>query len=280
MELLVELINQKEISNSSKKVYISLLKRMAKLKFKIPMKESEEIKRVESFIETFDNPNSKLDFLNLIIVLRNIKELPVDKLKQLRIKLKQIQKTHQVGKLNNVAEKLISYETFNEKLNEAFEDKQFEKYIVNYLMMNYGVRNKDLDLTIIKTKKEIEPKKNYLLLKKDRVKYIRDDYKTHSKYGTQTHDITDDKFIFAVKKLGPRKLLEGNQISNALRKLYINKHNEAKIFKMMIDHYYDNKDSEAIKRISETRGTSLGVVDGFYNVNAETNPIEQAKAMN
>ena len=280
MELLVELINQKEISNSSKKVYISLLKRMAKLKFKIPMKESEEIKRVESFIETFDNPNSKLDFLNLIIVLRNIKELPVDKLKQLRIKLKQIQKTHQVGKLNNVAEKLISYETFNEKLNEAFEDKQFEKYIVNYLMMNYGVRNKDLDLTIIKTKKEIEPKKNYLLLKKDRIKYIRDDYKTHSKYGTQTHDITDDKFIFAVKKLGPRKLLEGNQISNALRKLYINKHNEAKIFKMMIDHYYDNKDSEAIKRISETRGTSLGVVDGFYNVNAETNPIEQAKAMN
>ena len=280
MELLVELINQKEISNSSKKVYISLLKRMAKLKFKIPMKESEEIKRVESFIETFDNPNSKLDFLNLIIVLRNIKELPVDKLKQLRIKLKQIQKTHQVGKLNNVAEKLISYETFNEKLNEAFDDKQFEKYIVNYLMMNYGVRNKDLDLTIIKTKKEIEPKKNYLLLKKDRVKYIRDDYKTHSKYGTQTHDITDDKFIFAVKKLGPRKLLEGNQISNALRKLYINKHNEAKIFKMMIDHYYDNKDSEAIKRISETRGTSLGVVDGFYNVNAETNPIEQAKAMN
>jgi hypothetical protein len=280
MELLVELINQKEISNSSKKVYISLLKRMAKLKFKIPMKENEEIKRVESFIETFDNPNSKLDFLNLIIVLRNIKELPVDKLKQLRIKLKQIQKTHQVDKLNNVAEKLISYETFNEKLNEAFEDKQFEKYIVNYLMMNYGVRNKDLDLTIIKTKKEIEPKKNYLLIKKDGIKYIRDDYKTHSKYGTQTHDITDDKFIFAVKKLGPRKLLEGNQISNALRKLYINKHNEAKIFKMMIDHYYDNKDSEAIKRISETRGTSLNVVDGFYNVNAESNPIEQAKAMN
>lgn len=279
MELLVELINQKEISESSKKVYISLLKRMAKLKFKIPMKESQESKRVSAFIDTFDNPNSKLDFLNLIIVLRNIKELPVDKLKELRIKFKQVQKTHQVDKLKDVGDKLISYEMFNQKLDEAFEDQQYKKYIVNYLMMNFGVRNKDLNLTIIKAKKDIEPKNNYLLIKKDGIKYIRDDYKTHSKYGTQTHDITDTKFIFAVKKLGLGKLLDANQISNALRKLYIDKHGEAKIFKMMIDHYYDNKDSEAIKRISQTRGTSLGVVDGFYNVNAETNPIEQAKAM-
>ncbi|MGA1047470.1 MAG: hypothetical protein ACO3UU_05635 [Minisyncoccia bacterium] len=217
MELLVELINQKEISESSKKVYISLLKRMTKLKFKIPMKDSQESKRVSAFIDTFDNPNSKLDFLNLIIVLRNIKELPVDKLKELRIKFKQVQKTHQVDKLKDVGDKLISYEMFKEKLDKAFEEEQYKKYIVNYLMMNYGVRNKDLNLTIIKAKKDIEPKNNYLLIKKDGIKYIRDDYKTHSKYGTQTHDITDDKFIFAVKKVGFGKLLDANQISNALK---------------------------------------------------------------
>ena len=276
---LIDLINKKEISDSSKKVYQSLLKRLMNSKFKIPLKANEQINKIEEFLETFDNPNTKLDFLNLIIVIRNVKELPVDKLKLLRIKLKQLQKTHQVSKLNGVGDSLISYESFNEKLNKAFENAEYKKYIVNYLMMTYGVRNKDLDLTIIKAKKDIEPKKNYLLIKKDKIKYIRDDYKTHSKYGTQTHDINNDKFEMAVKKVGLGKLFDANQISNALRKLYIDKHGEAKIFKMMIDHYYDNKDSESIKRISETRGTSLGVVDGFYNVNSSSNPIEQAKAI-
>ena len=276
---LIDLINKKEISDSSKKVYQSLLKRLMNSKFKIPLKSNEQINKIEAFLETFDNPNTKLDFLNLIIVIRNVKELPVDKLKLLRIKLKQLQKTHQVSKLNGVGDSLISYESFNEKLNKAFEDAQYKKYIVNYLMMTYGVRNKDLDVTIIKAKKDIEPKKNYLLINKDKIKYIRDDYKTHSKYGTQTHDINNDKFEMAVKKVGLGKLLDANQISNALRKLYIDKNGEAKIFKIMIDHYYDNKDSESIKRISESRGTSLGVVDGFYNVNSTSNPIEQAKAI-
>lgn len=276
---LIDLIEKKEISDSSKKVYQSLLKRLMNSKFKIPLKANEQINKIEEFLENFENPNTKLDFLNLIIVIRNVKELPVDKLKLLRIKLKQLQKTHQVSKLNGVGDSLISYESFNEKLNKAFKNAEYKKYIVNYLMMTYGVRNKDLDLTIIKAKKDIEPKKNYLLISKDKIKYIRDDYKTHSKYGTQTHDINNDQFEMAVKKVGLGKLFDANQISNALRKLYIDKHGEAKIFKMMIDHYYDNKDSDSIKRISETRGTSLGVVDGFYNVNSTSNPIEQAKAI-
>ena len=38
---------------------------------------------------SFENPNTRLDMLNLIIVLRNIKELGVDKLKEYRSGLKQ-----------------------------------------------------------------------------------------------------------------------------------------------------------------------------------------------
>ena len=49
-------------------------------------------------------------------------------------------------------------------------------------MMHYGVRNKDLNLSIVKTKKEMTDGNNYLLLKKDKVVYIRDDYKTHKTY--------------------------------------------------------------------------------------------------
>ena len=80
---LKELINEKEISESSKKVYLSLLKRMEKAKFKPPMKANEKLSYVKEHVSSFENPNTRLDMLNLIIVLRNIKELSVENLRNI-----------------------------------------------------------------------------------------------------------------------------------------------------------------------------------------------------
>jgi len=273
-----KIINEKEISDSSKKVYLSLLKRMQKVKFKIPTKANEKLNYVKEHVSSFENPNTRLDMLNLIIVIRNVLELSVDKLKEYRSELKQQQKAHQVSKMADAGDKLMSYVDFTKALGEAYLKDEYKKYIVNYLMMRYGVRNKDLNLSIVKTKKEMNEGENYLLLKKDKVIYVRDDYKTHKTYGKKTHEIHDNIFHECVKKAGVGKLIPEAQISNGLRKLYLNKMGEAKVFKMMIDHYYDKEDSASIKRLAADRGTSLSVVQGFYNVNAEDDPI--SKAMN
>ena len=273
-----KIINEKQISESSKKVYLSLLKRMTKANFKIPTKANEKLTYVKQHVSSFDNPNTRLDMLNLIIVIRNELELSIEKLKEYRTELKQQQKAHQVTKMVDAGDKLMTYEDFVKALQEAYNKQEWKKYIVNYLIMTYGVRNKDLNLEIVKTKKEMKEGKNYLLLKKDKVIFIRDDYKTHKTYGKKTHEIHDKLFYEAVKKTGLGKLIAEQQISNGLRKLYINKMGEAKIFKMMIDKYYDDADSASIKRLAADRGTSLSVVQGFYNVNAEDNPI--SKAMN
>lgn len=273
-----KIINEKQISDSSKKVYLSLLKRMTKAKFKIPTKANEKLTYVKQHVSSFDNPNTRLDMLNLIIVIRNELELSIEKLKEYRSELKQQQKAHQVTKMADAGDKLMTYDDFVKALQEAYNKQEFKKYIVNYLIMTYGVRNKDLNLEIVKTKKEMKEGNNYLLLKKDKVVFIRDDYKTKSTYGKKTHEIHDKLFYEAVKKTGLGKLIAEQQISNGLRKLYINKMGEAKIFKMMIDKYYDDADSASIKRLAADRGTSLSVVQGFYNVNAEDNPI--SKAMN
>ena len=273
-----KIINEKQISDSSKKVYLSLLKRMTKAKFKIPTKANEKLTYVKQHVSSFDNPNTRLDMLNLIIVIRNELELSIEKLKEYRSELKQQQKAHQVTKMADAGDKLMTYDDFVKALQEAYNKQEFKKYIVNYLIMTYGVRNKDLNLEIVKTKKEMKEGNNYLLLKKDKVVFIRDDYKTHKTYGKKTHEIHDKLFYEAVKKTGLGKLIAEQQISNGLRKLYINKMGEAKIFKMMIDKYYDDADSASIKRLAADRGTSLSVVQGFYNVNAEDNPI--SKAMN
>lgn len=273
-----KIINEKQISDSSKKVYLSLLKRMTKAKFKIPTKANEKLTYVKQHVSSFDNPNTRLDMLNLIIVIRNELELSIEKLKEYRSELKQQQKAHQVNKMADAGDKLMTYDDFVKALQEAYNKQEWKKYIVNYLIMTYGVRNKDLNLEIVKTKKEMKEGNNYLLLKKDKVIFIRDDYKTHKTYGKKTHEIHDKLFYEAVKKTGLGKLIAEQQISNGLRKLYINKMGEAKIFKMMIDKYYEDDDSASIKRLAADRGTSLSVVQGFYNVNAEDNPI--SKAMN
>ena len=273
-----KIINEKQISESSKKVYLSLLKRMTKANFKIPTKANEKLTYVKQHVSSFDNPNTRLDMLNLIIVIRNELELSIEKLKEYRSELKQQQKAHQVTKMVDAGDKLMTYDDFVKALQEAYNKQEWKKYIVNYLIMTYGVRNKDLNLEIVKTKKEMKEGNNYLLLKKDKVIFIRDDYKTHKTYGKKTHEIHDKLFYEAVKKTGLGKLIAEQQISNGLRKLYINKMGEAKIFKMMIDKYYDDADSASIKRLAADRGTSLSVVQGFYNVNAEDNPI--SKAMN
>ena len=273
-----KIIQEKEISDSSKKVYLSLLKRMQKVKFKIPTKANEKLNYVKEHVSSFENPNTRLDMLNLIIVIRNVLELSVDKLKEYRSELKQQQKAHQVSKMSEAGEKLMSYVDFTKALSEAYLKDEWKKYVVNYLMMRYGVRNKDLNLSIVKTKKEMNEGDNYLLLKKDKVIYVRDDYKTHKTYGKKTHEIHDNIFHECVKKAGVGKLIPEAQISNGLRKLYLNKMGEAKVFKMMIDHYYDKDEPASIKRLAADRGTSLSVVQGFYNVNAEDDPI--SKAMN
>jgi hypothetical protein len=273
-----KIINEKQISDSSKKVYLSLLKRMTKAKFKIPTKANEKLTYVKQHVSSFDNPNTRLDMLNLIIVIRNELELSIEKLKEYRSELKQQQKAHQVNKMADAGDKLMTYDDFVKALQEAYNKQEWKKYIINYLIMTYGVRNKDLNLEIVKTKKEMKEGNNYLLLKKDKVIFIRDDYKTHKTYGKKTHEIHDKLFYEAVKKTGLGKLIAEQQISNGLRKLYINKMGEAKIFKMMIDKYYEDDDSASIKRLAADRGTSLSVVQGFYNVNAEDNPI--SKAMN
>ena len=115
-----KIINEKQISDSSKKVYLSLLKRMTKAKFKIPTKANEKLTYVKQHVSSFDNPNTRLDMLNLIIVIRNELELSIEKLKEYRSELKQQQKAHQVNKMADAGDKLMTYEDFVKALQEAY----------------------------------------------------------------------------------------------------------------------------------------------------------------
>jgi hypothetical protein len=275
MELILA---KKEFSPNTKKVYLSIIKRLTKIGFKYPDKKAEKVEYIKQFFtdNEMTKASTRLDQLNLVIVLRIIQELPIDKLKEFRTELAKERLQNQIPKMNAIKETLISKSAFEEELLKTYEAADYKKFIVNYLMLNFGTRTMDLDVLIVKDAKEAtDPKQNYLILKPKKVTWVRNTYKTSRTFGTQEHVITDVEFISAVKNHGLGRLFPAGQLSNGMKKLLINGMLESKIFKMLIDAAYDKKDTAEINRLSKTRGTSIATIRSFYDINAEHEVIRQ-----
>ena len=265
-------LEKKTFSPKTTIVYLSIIKRLTKLGFKYPNKKNEKVEYIKEFFaeHKLDKASTRLDLLNLIIVLRAIEELPTDKLKDYRGQLSKERVTKNVGTMNEIKDTLMDIGKYREALMKAFEDGEYKKFIVNYLMLTYGVRNMDVDVEIIKDPKEMtDDKQNYLILKGKKATWVRNSYKTKKTFGVQTHVITDPEFIKAVKGHGVGRIFAEGQLNNQLKKLLIEKMNEAKVFKMVVDEAYDAKDTKRINELSKSRGTSISTIKAFYNVNAE-----------
>jgi hypothetical protein len=284
METYKNLINEmSNIKDATKYNYLKLLDRLIKAQFNftyIKMNE-ENTEAIEKFLNSnFNKPNQKLDILKIIMVLRIQLNKAVDKLRILRTKYN-IQRTDTQETNTDKKENLMKYEEFIKKIDELYKNKQYLQYILNYLILNYGVRN--ADLLIFLDNKPKNDNKNYLSIIKNKVYYIRNNYKTVSTYGKQTHEIKDPKFKKAVKELKKeikkdytifnKPLEEVKQISNTLKRLLILPEGDA--FKMLIDNFYQLKDSEKIGEISKTRGTAIPTINSYYNLNYETPIIRQ-----
>ena len=272
------ILAKKDFSPKTLKVYVSIVKRLQKLNFKFPLKKNEKVDYIKEFFDEnkLEKASTKLDLLNLVIVLRTIESMPTDKLKAFRSELAKERLTNQVGKMADLKDKLMSVPDYREQLLKAFESGEWKKFIVGYLMLTYGVRNLDTDCLIVKSKKEAtDDKQNYLILSNKKVVWVRNHYKTAKTFGQQTHEITDAEFIKAVKKHGVGRIFAEGQMNNQLKKLLINKMNEARVFKMIIDEAYDDKDTERINELSKSRGTSIATIKSFYNVNMEHEIIKQ-----
>ena len=272
------ILTKKQFSDKTAKVYVSIIKRLVKLGFKFPKAKAEKVEYIKEFFaeHKLEKASTRLDLLNLVIVLRTIEELPTEKLKAYRGELGKERLTNQVGKMADLKDKLMQLPDFIEELMKSYGAGEYKKFIVNFLMMSYGLRNMDCDLNIVKSKKDmVDEKQNYLLMGKGKVTLYRNAYKTVKSFGKQEHDITDQEFVNAVKKQGVGRLFAEGQLSNGMRKLLINGMNEARVFKMMVDAAYDKKDTVEINRLSKSRGTSIGTIKSFYNVNAEHDIIKE-----
>jgi len=265
---MMEAIEALKISENSKKVYKSTMRRLMRDEFEVPMEEAEEIDRVKAYVNQGATHNVKLSLLNMIIVLRREAGKPTDELKKLRTSLASKGAKENIKIMNDKGDTLPSKADVAARMDALYANKKYKAFVINYLLFHYGLRNLDLDLVIVKGRAR-EPKEgNFIKLvaSKGQATYKRRVYKTVATYGEQTHVITDKKFIASLKAMDPGHLLSAGQIHNDIGRNAIMK--EGDMFKLLIDAAYKKKDTEEINRLSGTRGTAISTIKSNYNVNA------------
>lgn len=187
-----------------------------------------------------------------------------------------------IKSINNQLQKQYSERNKNKKyeytkkdilkeINRFYKEGNHRAYIVSYLVYYYNTRNSDLNVNICRAKKYAKDEKsNYLILRKNSVLYIRNDYKTSKTYGSKTHEIKSKKFIKSVEYLlqDPdikcTKIFDGFSNSTNILKNYLPFGlKTSDIVKIILSE--DNTLNKANK-ISKNRGTNLQTLQNNYNI--------------
>ena len=220
-----------------------------------------------------NNPNTLMLNLNIIILVRRNNKESVDKLIKFRNTAKNSIVELRKKNLTELDDTLPTYE----KIISILDSLVGIMFIVNYLMIRLGFRNKDVNLKNVKKIPDSKDE-NYLILKPNKILISINDYKTKKHNGVKNIEITDAKFINEIKKM---KLEEneyilgkknGDKISNIhtfndkIIKYTIGKLGEVKLIKIVIKQLLKENNFNKIEELSKTRGTSLDVLLRSYNV--------------
>ena len=228
--------------------------------------------------DNIDNINTIQSLLNVAILVRKMKELNTDIL--YKEKKNNIEKVNKHTKEINEEKKdeLPSLKDLYEYTDFLYENKLWSDYIINYLLLNYYVRNEDINFLIkLKKKDTIDKNYNYMWYDKrnKKVLYIRNNYKTSYAHGTKQHTIVDSKFVNAIKNLiNERKnkdekekfIMNEDGIGYYIMKATYKGIGEGNYLKIIIFDNIKNENPHILKEISESRGTNVDTLITNYTL--------------
>lgn len=270
-DLLEEYIKKIKEENKLSAMTIKTYQNIAdNISFNIMATQPTIIKKLKAL---HNNPNTLMLNLNIIILVRRNNKESVDKLIKFRNTAKNSIVELRKKNLTELDDTLPTYE----KIISILDSLVGIMFIVNYLMIRLGFRNKDVNLKNVKKIPDSKDE-NYLILKPNKILISINDYKTKKHNGVKNIEITDAKFINEIKKM---KLEEneyilgkknGDKISNIhtfndkIIKYTIGKLGEVRLIKIVIKQLLKENNFNKIEELSKTRGTSLDVLLRSYNV--------------
>ena len=207
--------------------------------------------------------------LNIAILVRRLYKYDVKELEKERDKNKErlVADVKQKNTELNLPDLSELYE-FTEYL---YENGKWTDYIINFLLLEFQVRNKDLNFTIVKRKRDAEDEhKNYIWLDRNKAIYIRRDYKTVGTYGIKTNTIYDVKFLTALRnvlKKGDTFIPNEDQVGYYVKKATYKELGEGAYMKIMVNAYRD--DLQKLRQLSTNRGTHINTIASHYDVSLQ-----------
>ena len=266
-EYIEKIKTDKKVSEGTIKTYKNI---GTNLPFNLLSSQPTIIKKLK---ELYDNPNTLQLYLNMIILVRRHNGEETDKLIKLRNSLRDEIIEARKKNLDSLDDILPTPAYIREQL----ENLTGIRYILNYLMIEHALRNKDINLKFVKSLPDNKTE-NYIMLKGKNVILDINDYKTDEHYGTKEIKISNEKFVNEFKKLKlndgdyllPMK--NGDKIKNTstfndkILNLTIDKLGQNKLVKIMIKDLLNNKSFDKLEQMSKDRGTSLDILLKSYNL--------------
>jgi hypothetical protein len=149
-------------------------------------------------------------------------------------------------------------------MESLYDKKDYLNYCLLFLMVNYQTRNKDLVLSVVSSKWQTNDTDNYIIVGKNQVQFVRNDYKTAWKYGKKVNIIRNKRFYFAITQL-THLLKPGDNFDRVIKKATagIGRINEGTIAKIVLR---ENNTISGLKRVSKNRGTDINTLINSYNI--------------
>ena len=263
-----EYIEKSNKSKSTAKSYRTTFRKLRDILGK-NISDTAEDTCAKAIMVATDNINSAQALINIAILVRQNKQMPVDTLTSQRTTNKG--EVTEMLKQANLFTDLPPLSALDDHLEDLWNKSMYRDYIVNFLIRHHYVRNQDCIFDIVDTKRETldNPNLNYLWLdrKKQMVHYIRNNYKTARTYGQKVTKIDNERFITAVKKCHRQMYCfplttNEDQIGYYIQKMTLKNPadpegkglGEGACLKIIINHY--KNDITRLKEISKSRGSS------------------------
>ena len=266
-EYLEHIKKEKSVSEGTLKTYKNIGE---SLPFSLLTSQPVLIKKLK---DLYSNANTLQLYLNMIILVRRHNDIDTDKLIKFRNSLRDEIIESRKKNLDELDDKLPKVDYIMNELNNLTGIR----YILNYLIIEHGLRNKDLNLQFVKVlpKDKID---NYILNKGKHILLDINDYKTSETHGNKQIKITNEKFINEFKSLNLKnddyllskkdksKITNISTFNDKVLNLTIMKLGQNKLIKIVIRNLLNNKKFQKLEQISNDRGTSLSVLLKSYNL--------------
>lgn len=176
----------------------------------------------------------------------------------------------------------ITLKKLTEFMNSAYEDKDWVKFIINYLLLTFQTRNEDVNVLITKNKEDLNKTDNFILLYKSSCVYIRNNYKTvdiykpkddvirNKKMITALHTLLGDKEKDWLLKTGGEHIIP-TELNRAVSNQTFDKIGSTKYFKIL------STVKRNIEKMSDNRGTNPDTIVHSYKMNKKINLKKKVK---